>query len=48
VEAMLTVECPFCSAAAHVEGHLEAVTCDGCGVTVDVFNELIDVLDVAA
>ena len=45
---MTTVDCPFCSGPAHVEGRLDALTCDGCGVTVEVVDEAADVLEAAA
>jgi hypothetical protein len=33
---MVTIDCPFCSGEAHVEATLDEMTCDGCGVTVEV------------
>jgi hypothetical protein len=45
---MVSIDCPFCSGEAHVEGRLDAVTCDGCGVTVDVAPDAVDALDIAA
>jgi len=33
---MISIDCPMCDGDAHVDGALEAVSCDGCGVTVDV------------
>jgi hypothetical protein len=47
-DIMTTVDCPFCSGPAHVEGRLDALTCDGCGVTVEVVDEAADVLEAAA
>lgn len=45
---MTTIECPFCSGDAQVEGVLDAVRCDGCGVTVDVAPDVSEALDIAA
>ena len=33
---MTTIDCPFCAGDAHVDDALDSLTCDGCGVTVDV------------
>jgi hypothetical protein len=45
---MVTIDCPFCSGEAHLEPALDAVTCDGCGVTVEVAPDPSLVLEVAA
>ena len=45
---MITIDCPFCSGDAHVDAALDAVTCDGCGVTVDVTPDVPVVLEAAA
>ena len=45
---MTTVDCPFCSDAAHVEGQLDAIACDGCGITTEVADDGADILDAAA
>jgi hypothetical protein len=45
---MITIDCPFCSGQAQVEAALETMTCDGCGVTVEIAPEPIAVLEAAA
>ena len=45
---MFTIDCPFCSGDAHVDAALDAVTCEGCGVTVDVAPDIAVVLEAAA
>lgn len=45
---MITIDCPFCSGDAHVDATLDAVTCDGCGVTVDITPDAPIVLEAAA
>jgi hypothetical protein len=45
---MITIDCPFCSGDAHVDVTLDAVTCDGCGVTVDVAPDAALALEAAA
>ena len=45
---MINIECPFCMDDARVDGPLDAVTCDACGVTVDVAPDAGDALDLAA
>ena len=45
---MIRIDCPFCAGDAHVEGALEAVTCDSCGVTVEVAPDAAEALDLAA
>ena len=45
---MISIDCPFCSGEAHVEGVLETVTCEGCGVTVEVAPDAADAVDIAA
>lgn len=45
---MITIDCPFCSGEAHVDAALDAVTCDGCGVTVDVAPDAPVALEAAA
>ena len=47
-DTMTTVDCPFCSGVGRVESHLDAVTREGCGVTVEIVDDAADVLDVAA
>jgi hypothetical protein len=45
---MITIDCPFCSGDAHIDSSLDAVTCDGCGVTVDVAPDVSVMLEAAA
>ena len=45
---MITVDCPFCSGEAQVDATLDAVTCEGCGVTVEVAPDPAAVLEAAA
>ena len=45
---MITIDCPFCSGDAHVDATLDAVTCDGCGVTVDITPDAPIDLEAAA
>jgi hypothetical protein len=45
---MTTIDCPFCLGDAFVEPTLETMTCDGCGVTVEVAQDPVVALDAAA
>ncbi|HSL76722.1 MAG TPA: hypothetical protein VK867_07250 [Candidatus Limnocylindrales bacterium] len=45
---MITIDCSFCSGDAHVDPTLDTVTCDGCGVTVDVAPDAPIALGAAA
>jgi hypothetical protein len=45
---MITIDCPFCTGEAHVEPALDTLTCDGCGVTVEVEPDVAAVLEAAA
>lgn len=45
---MISIDCPFCADEAHIDGALESVSCDGCGVTVDVAPDAVEALDLAA
>lgn len=45
---MISIECPVCAGEAEIEGRLDAVTCDGCGMTVDIAPDGADTLDIAA
>ena len=45
---MITVDCPFCSGEAQVEATLDAMTCEGCGVTVEVAPDPPLMLEAAA
>jgi Pyruvate/2-oxoacid:ferredoxin oxidoreductase delta subunit len=45
---MITIDCPFCTGEAHVEPALDTLTCDGCGVSVEVAPDSAAVLEAAA
>ena len=45
---MIMIDCPFCAGEAQVESTLESMTCEGCGVTVEVAPESSAPLEVAA
>jgi hypothetical protein len=45
---MISIDCPFCTGHAQVDGALETVSCDGCGVTVEVAPDSSDAHDLAA
>ena len=45
---MISIDCPFCTGHAQVDGALETVSCDRCGVTVEVAPDASDALDLAA
>ena len=45
---MISIDCPFCTGQTQVDGALETVSCDGCGVTVEVAPDASDALDLAA
>jgi hypothetical protein len=45
---MISIDCPLCTGEAQVEGRLDAVTCEGCGVTIEIAPDPADVLDLAA
>jgi hypothetical protein len=45
---MITIDCPICDAAATTDETLCTVTCDGCGVTVDVAADPVAALEAAA
>lgn len=45
---MISIDCPFCCGEARVEGALETVECDGCGVTVEVAPDAREAFDIAA
>jgi hypothetical protein len=45
---MISIDCPFCAGQAQVDAALETVSCDGCGVTVEVAPDAPDALDLAA
>jgi hypothetical protein len=45
---MITIDCPLCAGEATTDETLSALTCDGCGVTVDVAPDLASSLEAAA
>jgi Pyruvate/2-oxoacid:ferredoxin oxidoreductase delta subunit len=45
---MIIIECPLCAGEATTDEGLSAVTCNGCGVTVEVAPDPAIALDVAA
>jgi hypothetical protein len=45
---MIAIDCPFCSGEAQVEATLDSMTCEGCGVTVEVVPEPLAGLEAAA
>ena len=45
---MITIDCPFCAGEASTDDDLTVVTCDGCGIAVDVAPDASAVLGVAA
>ena len=45
---MISIECPLCTGQAQVDGGLETVSCEGCGVTVEVAPDMREALDLAA
>jgi len=45
---MITVDCPLCAGEATTDETLSHLTCDGCGVTVDVAPDPAASLDAAA
>jgi hypothetical protein len=45
---MISIDCPFCPGEAQVEGALETVSCDGCGLTVEVAPDAPEAFDIAA
>jgi hypothetical protein len=45
---MITIDCPLCDGDATTDGDLTAVTCDACGVTVDVASDVVTELAAAA
>jgi hypothetical protein len=45
---MLTIDCPLCAGEATTDEGLTLVSCDGCGVTVEVAPDPVRLLDVAA
>ena len=46
---MITIDCPICADTATLDESLDAVTCDGCGVTASVAPDpTAPALDIAA
>jgi hypothetical protein len=45
---MITIDCPLCDGDATTDDHLTAVTCDACGVTVDVAADAVTELAAVA
>lgn len=45
---MITIDCPFCAGDATTDAELRAMTCDGCGVSVEVAADQPIALDAAA
>jgi hypothetical protein len=45
---LITIDCPFCSGEAQVEASLDSLTCEGCGVTVEMAPEPLASLEAAA
>lgn len=45
---MITIDCPLCAGEATTDDALTNVTCDGCGMTVEIAPEIGGPLEVAA
>jgi hypothetical protein len=45
---MITIDCPLCAGEAATDETLSTVTCDGCGVTVEVAPDTNRALEIAA
>jgi hypothetical protein len=45
---MITIDCPLCGSEATTDEALSTVTCEGCGVSVQVAPDPAIALDVAA
>jgi hypothetical protein len=45
---MITIDCPLCDGSATTDERLVTVTCDRCGVSVDVAADPVVALDAAA
>lgn len=37
---MITIDCPLCAGEATTDDALTSVTCEGCGVTVEIAPEI--------
>jgi hypothetical protein len=45
---MITIDCPLCAGEATTDDALTNLTCDGCGVTVEIAPDPARPLEVAA
>ena len=45
---MITIDCPLCAGEATTDEALSAVTCDGCGVSIEVGPDPAIALEAAA
>ena len=45
---MISIDCPICTGEAQLESRLDAMTCEDCGVSVEIAPDPADVLDLAA
>jgi hypothetical protein len=45
---MISIDCPICAGEASTDDDLTVMTCDGCGVAVEVAPDATTVLGVAA
>ena len=46
--AMITIDCPFCAGDATTDDGVTVVSCDGCGVTVEVAPDVSAAFEAAA
>jgi hypothetical protein len=45
---VITIDCPFCAGEARTDDGVTVVTCDGCGVAVEVAPDPPAIFEVAA
>jgi hypothetical protein len=45
---MITIDCPLCVGEATTDDALTILTCDGCGVTVEIAPDAASLLEIAA
>jgi hypothetical protein len=45
---MITIDCPLCAGEATTDETLSAITCDGCGVSVEIAPDRVIALEAAA
>ena len=45
---MITIDCPLCAGEATTDDTLSTLTCDGCGVTVEVAPDSARPMEIAA